>query len=446
MGSIALLNFAPDFHDTRSLGNQRLLWIGKGSTVFNEASINRAGYPDSKVFATIHAYLRDNSSLTSREHLIALARRKQKMLSQNNGVAHSPYNLEIVAHTQISNFIRFLKRSDVTKVLIAHPPHIGYDYSLIRACIILNIECYFLEYNSFFMEAFRAYKVKRDNSFELLMPNDKTSVTILADRISAIYTRFKLRTHDYIKPRSTVEKVIGNIKMHTGVLLNRRGANIAKLINSKPSSINKYAIFFLHYQPEQTTSYDGGSFCDQLLAISNFVHIAKKHKLVPLIKEHPVKSFSQCRGALFKQTLNDILRKAGGVYISKDLVIDIDLPRVGLVGTISGTVGVEAALCGTPVLVYGQCWYGGMTNTITVSECENSDIVIYPDEYSAMSLQDFSFFIKNLSKQWHAGTIYHNSSNWRAKGTISASEQCNFLSFVEQLIEDPQMNSSSTNL
>lgn len=120
-----------------------------------------------------------------------------------------------------------------------------------------------------------------------------------------------------------------------------------------------YVVFFLHYQPEESTLPRGGVFAQQLIAITKLRSITPVDVSV-LVKEHP---------SMFRHdhTLSIVVRNSQfyefihrlrGVYVvpqETDTFKLIDNARA--VATITGTVAIEALARGKPVICFGEAYY-----------------------------------------------------------------------------------------
>lgn len=131
----------------------------------------------------------------------------------------------------------------------------------------------------------------------------------------------------------------------------------------------RFGVFLLHFEPEKTTMPDGG------LGDSQIAMVRRARRLLPddvalIVKEHP---------SQIKLATNGYLGRAMGFYREVSeisgvrLVSEIGearrwLAEAEVVFTVSGTVGLEAALLGTPLLYFGHPWYAGIPGTMSVAE------------------------------------------------------------------------------
>jgi hypothetical protein len=122
-----------------------------------------------------------------------------------------------------------------------------------------------------------------------------------------------------------------------------------------------YIYVALHYQPERTSTPEGGRFTNQLLMVKMLAkHLPKGWKII--IKENPTQ--------LLPYTLHG--ERGRYHYFYDDLLripcvefVKIETPQFELidsakaVATISGTTGWESCVRGVPVLIFGEAWYKG---------------------------------------------------------------------------------------
>jgi hypothetical protein len=129
-------------------------------------------------------------------------------------------------------------------------------------------------------------------------------------------------------------------------------------VSTDPDLTGPYVFLPLHYQPERTTSPDGGRFSNQVLLAAMVANALPKGWRL-LIKEHP-NQFS------FKNTGN----QSRDVWVYDDLaalpnttLLPLDMPSkpvvqaASAIATVTGFAGWEALCRGKPVLVFGTAWY-----------------------------------------------------------------------------------------
>jgi hypothetical protein len=121
-----------------------------------------------------------------------------------------------------------------------------------------------------------------------------------------------------------------------------------------PVEGDKYAIFFMHFQPERTTLPEGYGFAQQLAAIIALDDaLPEGTKLY--VKEHPTTFTHDCmwkERLPFWYSLIDKIRNVQLVSIGADPYELMD--KSVCVSTIAGTVAGEALIRGKPVVIFGR--------------------------------------------------------------------------------------------
>jgi hypothetical protein len=126
-----------------------------------------------------------------------------------------------------------------------------------------------------------------------------------------------------------------------------------------PQPHGSYVVFFLHYQPEESTLPRGGMFAQQLIAITKLRSITPADVSV-LVKEHPsMFRYDHTLSILVRNSqFYDFIHRLRGVYVvpqETNTFTLIDNARA--VATITGTVAIEALARGKPVICFGEAYY-----------------------------------------------------------------------------------------
>jgi len=135
-----------------------------------------------------------------------------------------------------------------------------------------------------------------------------------------------------------------------------------------------FALFALHYEPERTVQPEGGNYDNQLRAV-----VAARQLLADsvhlVVKEHSSQSSTALRGWMGRSPLTyRILAR-----LPNTTLIDGRTPASDLIGsatsvyTITGTVGLEAALVGVPVFHFGRPWWEGLPGTSYVGGTQTDE-------------------------------------------------------------------------
>ena len=183
------------------------------------------------------------------------------------------------------------------------------------------------------------------------------------------------------------------IKHHLGLILKNNKSNInpyrlnyfsrkkiqrirkERLFEENCKSIEKmdfskdYVYYPLHYEHERTTNPDGGDYQDQFKALIKLRSIVPKEIQI-VVKEHPSQFFysdkgSRGRSPLFYKLIKNINNLK--LISSNENSIKLVLNSV-FIATITGTVALEAAILGKSTLYFGNAWYRGLPNTISIKE------------------------------------------------------------------------------
>ena len=121
-----------------------------------------------------------------------------------------------------------------------------------------------------------------------------------------------------------------------------------------PTHMAGLQVFFLHYQPEQTTCPCGDIFVDQKLCVELLLkHLPLNYKIY--IKEHPSQFNRYLIGhsSRMSDLYNDLVKNERVKLISTDVDSFELIKHTKAVSTITGTVGWEAMVRQKPVIAFG---------------------------------------------------------------------------------------------
>lgn len=135
----------------------------------------------------------------------------------------------------------------------------------------------------------------------------------------------------------------------------------------------KYIFVALHYQPEETSVPTGGLYGDQELIIhllDSFLEkdidiIIKEHKT----QFHPKYEGATGRGSNFYEKVLNISSRVK--FVSVDLAPFKLLDNAIATVTISGTIGWESVIRGTPTLIFGRAWYEDMPGVYKIKTIDD---------------------------------------------------------------------------
>jgi hypothetical protein len=163
------------------------------------------------------------------------------------------------------------------------------------------------------------------------------------------------------------------IKQLTRVLLKLRAFRALQDVTVRDPR-GPYVVFFLHYQPEESTLPRGGIFAQQLIAISKLRSITPADVSV-LVKEHPsMFRYDHTLSIVVRNSqFYDFIKRLRGVYVvpqETDTFTLIDNARA--VATITGTVAIEALARGKPVICFGEAYYKHFAGVTTYRDIRDA--------------------------------------------------------------------------
>ncbi len=177
-------------------------------------------------------------------------------------------------------------------------------------------------------------------------------------------------TSSYLKSlhSSTLESPMSRLEYRRaakqGLLKRRRLKRLYTKLSSRAVDDERYVYLPLNYQPEKTSSPDGGWYADLLLMVRSVsTALPKGYQLY--VREHPATFLNSITGAgrghmLRTEAFYDALANQPNVRLislGDDPFALID--RSHGVVTLTGTAGWEAVNRGKPVLCFGAAWYIG---------------------------------------------------------------------------------------
>jgi len=156
--------------------------------------------------------------------------------------------------------------------------------------------------------------------------------------------------------------------------LQRLHKNYHLWVLNRPMRERPYVLVALHYQPEETTSPSGGIYTDQALIVE-LLHNALDPEIDIIIKEHKSQfnNFGTFKGE--RGRLPEDYRHIAGISERVRFVSENENPfklidSAIAIATVTGTIGYESALQGTPALFFGRAWFEGMPRTHRVTSAK----------------------------------------------------------------------------
>ncbi len=199
-----------------------------------------------------------------------------------------------------------------------------------------------------------------------------------------------------------------------------------------------FIVFFLHYQPEETTSPNGDIFANQYLCIETLLKNTPEDVLI-YVKEHPNQFMSHMQGHTkrIKEFYDDLIKnpRVRLVPFEKD---SFSLMTNALaVSTVTGTVGWEAAVRKKPVIIFGLIWYERMKGVLRVTDDATASqiyefICNYKyDEHAILS------YLYTFSQ--HSILAYHYKGYKETTGYSQEMSVANLCQSLKSLISNPQL-------
>ena len=325
----------------------------------------------------------------------------------------------------VGYWIDVIDKKDIAMVVSPSIPHRVFDYALYVACKVKLIS-----YLSFQLTPFGSNSIPIFDIEEMpnLFPDYQGKLEVpshsVLSRVQQNLDDYKVAIPDYMKAHEKNNKSIFNslYKAYRSLARNLKEGNLYKF--KKPNTYwskfgympyeNKmgwleyvsvkfkhawkvkvleksyknittnswdkakpYIFVALHYQPEETTCPTGGSYADQILMIQLLNDTLPKNINI-IVKEHKSQFYrdqegSAGRSKLFYRRLSSISQRVYFESVDADPfeLIDGAIATV----TISGTIGWESAIRGTPTLNFGRAWYEGMPRVFKVKTKDDLELI-----------------------------------------------------------------------
>lgn len=303
-----------------------------------------------------------------------------------------------------------VEEREIDLVISPSIPHRVFDYALYTICQIKNIK-----FLMFQMTPFGSNSILIDNIDEMPKIDSTTIVNTCLSPVILNKINMVLESYDKAIPEYMVKHEVNAKKNLTQLPLKtlRKVSKSYKFVTTKPNTYwvkqgcapnetefswldfykmqakrNKKVESFkdqygklttstfnddlvlvaLHYQPEETSCPTGGAYADQILIIQLLDQVLPQ-EIDIVIKEHKSQFYSHQEGAsgrskLYYRRLSQISNRVKLVSESENPFNLIDKAKA--VVTISGTIGWESAIRGTPVIVFGRAWYENMPRVLKV--------------------------------------------------------------------------------
>ena len=323
----------------------------------------------------------------------------------------------------VGYWLTVIQEKDIELVVSPSIPHRVFDYALYVACKIKSIDYLSFQLtpfgsNSLIIPSIEGMpEIHADYQGELEKPSEE-----VLNRVNQILADYKIAIPDYMKAHAKNNKSLLKPikKIYNSLSRNLREGNIykfkqpntywakfgympfenkmgwleysivklchalkvkqlekaySKIVSSHWDKSAPYIFVALHYQPEETSCPTGGSYADQLLIIQLLNEVLPLNINI-IVKEHKSQFYrdqegSAGRNKLFYNRMSAISQRIYFDSVDSDpfALIDDAIATV----TVSGTIGWESAIRGTPTLNFGRAWYEGMPRVFRIRS--KSDLV-----------------------------------------------------------------------
>lgn len=304
---------------------------------------------------------------------------------------------------------------DIELVVSPSVPHRVFDYALYVVCQIKSIEFIMFQLTPFGSNSILINDIDKMPELQNDGITDSVPSKIVQERIAKVYNDYNKAIPDYmVKHEANDKKSYAKLSLDYSKKLSRS----YKLLTSSPSTYwvesgfspkethyswlkfyamqlkrknivddfkkryedmvikqlpEKFVLVALHYQPEETSCPTGGAYSDQILMIQLLNQCLHKDTTI-IVKEHKSQFYSHQESAsgrtpLFYKRISQISKRVKFVSENHDPFELID--NAEIVITVSGTIGWESAIRGTPVFVFGRAWYQEMPRVFKIKTKED---------------------------------------------------------------------------
>lgn len=224
----------------------------------------------------------------------------------------------------------------------------------------------------------------------------------LGEEFRAYYARQSdgaLRTPSYMQEQKSIAAGTGLAKHRIGVAVRtlRNGTFIryfiafcrrmfrknlkdeyARVVRTADFS-KRFVYFPLSFQPERTTSPQGGVYHDQIL-VAETVAAALPQGWELYVKEHPSQWWRRSKERYSSARYRGYYERLARIPNARLVPVDTDnralLERSQAIATVTGTAGWEGLLRSKPALVFGFVWYCDCPGVIRIRSLEECKIAL----------------------------------------------------------------------
>tara|TARA_B110000003_G_scaffold29053_1_gene27410 strand:- start:560 stop:2029 length:1470 start_codon:yes stop_codon:yes gene_type:complete len=392
-----------------------ILWLGDDLHYKNASKIFGKGVE--KALKFVHRpyeiydvnYSGENSDFFLSEHYLKVKDRCLKMMDRIDTYGtFSRIDREAYFNNLVIWALKKIKLDKPDLLIVAEAPHSHAQYLIYEICRYFKIPCY--KFNNWMLlpclslENFETGEVikPKKNISEIDLKFDKIIEQFVNDLLhrDQEYELSYMKTHrknqqffqkifnyfkyGYKKDFNDFKHNIGNILKSRASYINPYKLNFLtrkKMINKRKSNLlihfkkniskidlnEKYVYFGLHYEHERTTNPDGNEYHDQLKAIIKLRSVLDSDIKI-FVKEHPSQFMAE-KGHLGRSPIfYNILKNISGVRVVDTKINTLKLIKNSMfVSTITGTLGLEAAILGKKAIIFAETWYSGCPNVFNFS-------------------------------------------------------------------------------
>ncbi|MFT4848986.1 MAG: hypothetical protein ACI8Q1_000965 [Parvicella sp.] len=197
-----------------------------------------------------------------------------------------------------------------------------------------------------------------------------------------------------------------------------------------------YILVALHYQPEETSCPSAGFFGNQIQLL-RFLDEMLPSDISILVKEHKAQFFKTTEGVAsrdrnYYQKMANISQRVEFLHSSDDPFSLIDGAMA--VATLTGTIGWESAIRGTPALIFGRTWYGSLPLVYRVES--KAEFTLIWEEIISLDRNDLSkdFESAHLQIQSNFTNAIHYKAFWNNTDVDKESSVKNLVNSIKSYL------------
>lgn len=340
-------------------------------------------------------------------------------------------------HLTARKFKRLLAREEITSLLFFNMPHTGDDYLLYRVAESMGLRIVMLLVSPFEGQFFSTTSIEaygqinwksesKGNCTVTLESLDNQVVSSINTYMSGTYKTKRMTFHElrfalevllrrsplsFLTIRHLRSELREIVRLFRALrtrrrtirelLYGRRTRNFLRWVGSLSKDVgalpDKFVYVPLHFQPELTTSPQGGVYGDQALAIEMLASTLPKGVEI-VAKENPK------QGSFHREpTFFDRLRQLDGVRVLHPTVSNRLLEeKCSAVAVVTGTAGWEAIRDCRPCICFGHAWYRSCPGVHRFhSKLELPDVLAdHP------TVERTEKFLNDIVSRSHVGIVY----------------------------------------